>query len=178
MKNKNIILLFVTLLIIIFVIGFFAIKYAKNKKEIEAEEFIPQEEISEDQTRETIVTLYFLDKESNLSKPEARLVNVKELLNSPYNVLIELLLGGPKNEKLQAIIPENTQLLNSTIEGECLTLDFSKELLNYSKEKDKTKEILINSIVNTVTELNEVNKVKFLIEGQENEEFEGEYVRK
>ena len=111
-------------------------------------------------------------------KPEARLVNVKELIQSPYNVLIELLINGPKNDKLSSIIPENTKLLNSILEGECLTLDFSSELLNYNKDDSKEKENLINSIVNTVTELNEVNKVKILINGQTSEEFSEEYVRK
>lgn len=179
MKNKKIILLFVILLIIIFIVGFFSIKFVKNKKENEMQnEYVPEEEISDEQLRETIVSLYFPDKETNMLKPEARLVNVKELMQSPYNVLVELLISGPKNEKLQGIIPENTKLLNSSLEGECLTLDFSEELLNYDKENAKTKDNLINSIVNTVTELNEVNKVKILINGQTNEEFKDEYVRK
>lgn len=179
MKNKKIILLFVILLIIIFIVGFFAIKYVKNKKENEIQdEYVPEEEISEEQLRETIVSLYFPDKETNMLKPEARLVKVKELLQSPYNVLIELLIEGPKNDKLKSVIPENTKLLNSSLEGECLTLDFSSELLNYNKDDSKEKENLINSIVNTVTELNEVNKVKILINGQTNEEFRDEYVRK
>ena len=175
MKNKKIILVFVILLIIIFIVGFFSIKFVKNKKENEMQnEYVPEEEISEEQLRETIVSLYFPDKETNMLKPEARLVNIKELIQSPYNVLVELLINGPKNDKLKCIIPENTKLLNSSLEGECLTLDFSNELLNYSKEKEN----LINSIVNTVTELNEVNKVKILINGQTNEEFKDEYVRK
>lgn len=179
MKNKKIILLFVILLIIIFVVGFFSIKFVKNKKENEVQnEYIPEEEISDEQLRETIVSLYFPDKETNMLKPEARLVNVKELIQSPYNVLIELLINGPKNDKLSSIIPENTKLLNSTLEGECLILDFSSELLNYNKDDSKEKENLINSIVNTVTELNEVNKVKILINGQTSEEFSEEYVRK
>ena len=179
MKNKKIILIFLVLLIIIFVIGFFAIKYVKNKKAEEMQnEYIPEEEISDEQLRETIVSLYFPDKETNMLKPEARLVNVKELLQSPYNILIELLIEGPKNEKLKSVIPENTKLLNSSLDGECLILDFSSELLNYNKEDSKEKENLVNSIVNTVTELNEVNKVKILINGQINEEFKDEYVRK
>ena len=49
-------------------------------------------------------------------------------------------------------------------------------MLNIDKEKDKDN--LINSIVNTVTELTEVNRVKILIEGQTNEYFENEFVRK
>lgn len=176
MKNKKIILLFTILLIIIFVIGFFSIKMVKKNKENELKnEYIPQEEISEEQLRETIVSLYFPDKETNVLKPEARLVNVKELIQSPYNILIELLINGPKNDKLKSAIPENTKILNSSLEGECLTLDFSSELLNYNKDDSKEKENLIKSIVNTVTELNEVNKVKILINGQISDEFKDEY---
>ena len=59
-----------------------------------------------------------------------------------------------------------------------MTLDFSSELLNYNKEDSREKENLINSIVDTVTELNEVNKVKILINGHTNDEFKDEYVRK
>lgn len=172
MKNKKIILSFVILVIIIFVVGCFSIKLIRNKKENEMKnEYVPEEEISEEQLRETIVSLYFPDKETNMIKPEARLVSVKELMQSPYNILIELLINGPKNEKLKSIIPENTKLLNSSLDGECLILDFSSEFLNYNKEESKEKENLIKSIVNTVTELNEVNKVKFLINGQTNDEF-------
>ena len=179
MKNKKIILLFSVLLIIIFVVGFFAIKYVKeNKTNEEIREYIPEEEISEEQLRETIVSLYFPDVETNSVKPEARLVNVKQLIVSPYNTIIELVMEGPKNDKLRKIIPENTKLLNSSIEGECLTLDFSSELLNYDKSKNNEKELIIKCIVNSVTELNEVNKVKILINNQINEEFKEEYVRK
>ncbi len=179
MKNKKIIISFIVLVIAIFLIGYFAIKYAKNKKnQEEISEYTPQEEISEEQARETIVTLYFLDSESNTLKPEARLVNVKNVITSPYNTVIELLINGPKNKKLKKLIPENTQLLNTTLDGECLTVDFSNELLNYNKNNQNEKENMLKSIVNTLTELTEVNKVKILINGQINEEFKDEYVRK
>ena len=172
MKNKKVITSFIILVVIILLVGFFAIKYVKNKKQEEIqEEYIPEEEISEEQLRETIVSLYFPDKETDSLKPEARMVNVKELIQSPYNILIELLIAGPKNEKLKSVFPENTKLLNSSIEGDCLTLDFSSEILNYNKENVKTKENLSTSIKNTMTELTEVNKVKILINGQPNEEF-------
>ena len=179
MKNKKIIISFIVLLIIIFVIGYFAIKYVKEKKsQEEISEYTPQEEISEEQARETIVTLYFLDKESNTLKPEARLVNVKNIITSPYNTVIELLIEGPKNEKLKKLIPDNTQLLNTTLDGECLTVDFSNEFLNYNKNNQNEKDNMVKSIVNTLTELTEVNKVKILINGQSNEEFKDQYVRK
>ncbi|MEI3395621.1 MAG: GerMN domain-containing protein [Clostridia bacterium] len=179
MKNKKIIISFIVLVIAIFLIGYFSIRYVKEKKsKEEISEYTPQEEISEEQARETIVTLYFLDSESNTLKPEARLVSVKDVITSPYNTIIELLINGPKNEKLKKLIPDNTQLLNTSLEKECLTVDFSNELLNYNKNNQNEKENMVKSIVNTLTELTEVNKVKILINGQVNEEFKDEYVRK
>ena len=173
MKNKKILILFIISVILIVVIGYFAIKFVKQKKSNEIQnEYVPQEEISDEQSRETIVSLYFADKETGLLKPEARLVNVKDLIKSPYNTLVELLISGPKNDKLKVVIPENTKLLNASLDKECLTLDFSSEILNYNKDD------LIYSIVNTVTELNEVNKVKFLVNGQASSDFEEFYVRK
>lgn len=179
MKNKKILILFIISVILIVVIGYFAIKIVKQKKNNEIQsEYIPQEEISDDQSRETIVSLYFADKETGLLKPEARLVNVKDLIKSPYNILVELLISGPKNDKLKVVIPENTKLLNASLDKECLTLDFSSEILNYNKDDSMLKNNLIYSIVNTVTELNEVNKVKFLVNGQASSDFEEFYVRK
>ena len=66
-------------------------------------------------------------------------------------------------------------MLKTSIEGDCLTLDFSQEFLNYNKEDEKAKENLINSLVNTLTQLNEVNNIKILINGAENEEFNETY---
>ena len=57
-------------------------------------------------------------------------------------------------------------------------MDFSNELLNYNKNNQNEKENMVKSIVNTLTELTEVNKVKILINGQINEEFKEEFVRK
>lgn len=179
MKNKKIIISVIVLVIIIFIAGYFGIKTAKQKKaEKNNGEYVPEEEISEEQERETIATIYFLDKESNTLKPEARLVNVKNIIGSPYNTVVQLLIDGPKNDKLTKLIPDNTKLLNASLDGECVTLDFSEELLNYNKQNDSEKQNMINSIVNTVTELTEVNKVRFLITGQTNKEFSDEYVRK
>lgn len=173
MKNKKIIIIFSSLLIIILIGGFFSIKFVKNKKEKEniANEYTPQEEISEDQLRQTIVSLYFQSKESKELVPEARLIDIKEIINDPCDKLVQLLIDGPKNEKEERIIPENTKLNKSYMDDDCVFLDFSSEILNYNKTDDNGKNNLINSLVNTLTQLTEVNKVKILIDGSENEEF-------
>ncbi len=59
-----------------------------------------------------------------------------------------------------------------------LFLDFSKEILNYDKNKKDSKNLIIDSLVNTLTELTEVNGIKILIDGKENDEFSEQYKRK
>lgn len=173
MKNKKIIVIFSCLLIIIIIGGFFAINYVKNKKEEEniASEYTPQEEISDEQARQTIVSLYFQSKETKELVPEARLIDIKEIINDPCDKLVQLLIDGPKNEKEEGIIPDNTKLNKSYMDDDCVVLDFSNELLNYNKTVERGKNNLIKSLVNTLTQLTEVNKVKILIDGNENEEF-------
>ena len=180
MKNKKIGIIFLVVLIIILIGGYLGIQYVKNNEEKETivEEYIPQEEIAEEQVRQTIISLYFPSKDTNELNPEARLIDIKEIINNPYEKLIDLLIEGPKNDKNKKIIPENTKLNKNYLEGDCVVLDFSTEFLNYSKENEKEKENMINSIVNTLTELREINQVKILINGNENNEFNEIYSRK
>lgn len=180
MKNKRIIIVFIVIFVIVILGGYFAIKYVKNKKEEtnEIQEYIPEEEITDNQLRQTIVSLYFPAKEGKELVPEARLVDIKEIINNPYEKLINLLIEGPKNEKEEKIIPEGTKVLKTYMENDCVVLDFSDDFLNYDKNDEKTKNNLINSIVNTMTELTEVNKVKILINGNQNQEFNDIYTRK
>ncbi len=180
MKNKKIVIIFTVILILILLGGYFAIKYAKQKQEKEnkVDEYTPQEEISEEQLRQTIVSLYFPSKETKELIPEARLVDIKEIINDPYDKLVVLLIEGPKSEKEESVIPKETKLLKSYMEDDCVTLDFSQEFLNYDKTNEKTKENMVNSIVNTLTQLTEVNKVKILIEGNQNNEFNETYTKK
>ena len=103
MKNKKSFTIFGILLIIIIVGGYFGIKYAKGKKENQIQEYTPEQEITDSQARQTIVSLYFLDRETGELYPEARLVDIKELINLPYEKLINLLIEGPKNEKLKKL---------------------------------------------------------------------------
>lgn len=179
MKNKKIKIIFFVILMIILIGGYFGIQYVKNRKqETIVDEYTPQEEITEEQVRQTIVSLYFPAKETNELNPEARLIDIKEIINNPYEKLVNLLIEGPKNDKNEKIMPENTKINKTYLEEDCVVLDFSAEFLNYSKEDEKEKTNLINSIVNTLTELAEVNQVKILIDGNENNEFKEIYNRK
>jgi spore germination protein GerM len=61
------------------------------------------------------------------------------------------------------------------IENGCAIINFSNEFLNYENEENKLK--IINSIVNTLTNLKEINSIKILINGKENENLLDEYCK-
>ena len=174
--NKKIVIVFTILLIIILVGGYFIINYFKtHQEETIVEEYTPEEEITEEQNRQTIVSLYFLEKETNELAPEARLVDIKEIMNTPYDKLVNMLIEGPKNEKYTKLIPENTKLNQTYKEKDMVYLDFSSEFLNYIKENPTVKQNIIDSLVKTLTQLTEVNSIRILIDGEENADFNEVY---
>lgn len=175
MKHFKVILFFVIIFLIIAIGGYLIIDHLNNKKEMIVEEYIPEEEINDEQNRQTIVTLYFIDAQTNEIIPEARNMDVVNLIKTPYDKIINLLIEGPKSEKLKRIIPEGTILLGTSISSDCVTINLSKEFLNYDNDDSKAK--AINTIVKSLTELTEVNSVKIMIEGKENDNLKDTYVR-
>ena len=79
--------------------------------------------------------------------------------------LMQELLKGPRESALQRIIPEGTRLLGLRVEKGIAYVDLSQEITasNYGAE---TESILINSIVLTLTQLEEIEAVQILVEGK------------
>lgn len=169
LDKKRILIVGIAIILIILVIAvvYFFIKNKEEKNEIT--EYIPEEEISDEQMRQTMISLYF--KNENTLIPEARLIDVKELINNPYEKILNMLIDGPKNENLKNTIPEETKLNKIEKQGENLIIDFSEEfILNHTGGEDEEK-LTIQSIVKTLTELTEINGIKIKINGEENKEF-------
>lgn len=167
--SKKIIIIIV--LILILVIG--GILYFKwnNKEKETVLNYQPQEEISDEQLRQTIVSLYFQNKSTNELVPEGRLIDVKLLLNEPYKTLMQFLIDGPKNDKLERVIPEGTVIQKIELKKDILYIDLSKEFIENHQGGEQLESNTIYSIVNTMTGLTEVNGVKILIEGEADKEF-------
>lgn len=157
-------------------IGIFGYQKIRNNKTDPIQEYTPQEEVSEEQLRQTMVTLYYQNKETGKLMPEARLIDVKELAQNPYEKLVTLLMQNPKSDKLEKVIPNDTKLNKAEMQGDILILDFSQEFVLNQQEGKEKEENTIYSIVNTVTELTEVNSVKILINGEENKGYTDEAI--
>ena len=150
--------------------------YNKNT-EVVTNEIVPEEEISEEQMRQTIVSLYFFNETTQSLAPEGRLIDVKELLDNPYMKLMELLIQGPQNESLVATIPEGTKVNKAEVKGDILYLDLSKEFIDNHSGGEEQESRTIYSIVNTMTNLTEVDAVKILIDGEENKAFNDNLIK-
>ena len=143
--------------------------FMKGEEENEILEYTPEEEITDEQMRQTIVSLYF--KNENGLMPEARLMDVKELVDNPYEQILNMLIEGPKNENLQKTIPEGTKINKIEKQGEILILDFNQEFILNHIGGEQEEKLTLQSIIKTVTELTEINGVKIKINGEENREF-------
>ncbi len=174
MKNKKLIMYLIIIFLILIIILFGINIYKKNK--IKINQYIPEEEITNEQLRNTIITLYFGNNENNNIISETRKIDSKKLINNIYEELIKLLIEGPKNNNLIKLIPENTKINNIIISGDTLILDFSEEFIGEEIVGKIKEELIIKSIVYTVTELNEVNNVKILINGEDNKAFYDEEI--
>ena len=172
MKNKKILMYSGIILLILFILvmGILVIKNHKKEEKQIIEEYTPQEEITDEQLRETNITLYFYDDSIKDIATEIRQIDSKQLLEKPEKQLIEFLIEGPTDENLTKLIPDNTKLLNTEIKKDILYIDFSEEFINGNLGMEQEK-LIIDSILKTVSQLTEINGIKILINGQENQKF-------
>ena len=97
------------------------------------------------------------------------------LIKEPEKELINLLIKGPQGSNLKKLIPDGTVVHDVKIDKSCAIINVSNEFLNYENDENKLK--IINSIVNTLTNLKEINSVKFLINGEQNEKLPDIYTK-
>lgn len=112
-----------------------------------------------------IVSLYYAN--SNADKVVAEKREVEISIGTQIEKLVfEELQKEPKSEGLHAAIPKGTKLLSASTEGGILTLNLSREFVDNSPGGSAGELMTLYSIINTMTELPDINKVQFLIEGQ------------
>lgn len=145
--------------------------YDKNGDKIG---FMNASDIVLDAHGETAVTkyvkLYFSSPDGLNLVPETREIVISDKETAEQLVVKEL-LKGPSNDKTTKTIPVEAKILSvETKEGICL-VNFSQEFITKHSGGAAAEALTIYSVVNSLTELDGVDKVQFLIEGQKNESF-------
>lgn len=114
------------------------------------------------------VTLYFSDNEAMYLVGEKRDVTVNEG-DKPEAVVFRELIKGPQTDDLWDAIPEGTKLLSVNTKNELCTIDLSKEFVDNSPGGTTSEMMAVYSVVNSLTSLEGVKKVQFLIDGKKRE---------
>ena len=108
------------------------------------------------------VTLYFANEDNSALKKEKREVQVVE--GAILKACIFALIDGPETQGLRKTIPEGTTLRGISVKDKVATVDFSSEF----QQANGVAEIVARlSVVNTLTEINGIEKVHMHIDGED-----------
>lgn len=134
----------------------------------------PDEENKEDEvveeTKEKEVDLYFANSEYvemgdetlDHLKSEKRMINYQDMILE--EAVVRELLKGPEGETLTTGIPETVKVLEVTVMDNIAYVDFSSDGLTGASLQET---LTIEQIVESLTNLEGVDKVQFLIDGNE-----------
>ena len=121
------------------------------------------------------VVLYFGDEAKTKLIKEIRYVDIKEAKKGAEtlaSIMVKELIAGPKAKGLTAVIPEGASLRAPvTIEGRVATVDFTKEFVDNHPGGKELAELTVYSIVNSLTELKDIERVKIAINGKNTKNF-------
>ncbi|OFW32546.1 MAG: hypothetical protein A2074_00235 [Candidatus Aquicultor primus] len=111
------------------------------------------------------VKLYFVEEKAGTQFLVSETRSITEPESLPEAAVEELIKGTKKNNST-SLIPPETKVLSVQVEDKLATVDFSKEVLS-ANVGAAGEELGIAQIVNTLTELPDIEKVKLLVAGNE-----------
>lgn len=119
--------------------------------------------------------LYFANESGDgLITVNRELTHNADVSNVPMEKLVvEQLISGPANDKSYPTISPGTKLINSTVKDGVCYLTFDSTLI--TAVNNVTTELTIYSIVNSLVELSNINKVQIAIEGNKDGKFRDKY---
>lgn len=128
--------------------------------------------VEKDKVENMNVKVYYPD-ESGL-----RLVEVERQIevsrdSDKYAAAVESMMVPPKEQELTEIFPKRAKLLGVTVDNGVATVNFDGELPKHFVGGSAGETFLVGSVVNTLTNFNEVKSVKFLVDGKEIESLAG-----
>lgn len=128
---------------------------------------IGEQDFSGDDSREVIV--YYATRDAMYLDQERRTIKQDGL----YRNTVEELLKGPETSSLSPTIPEGVELLNLSLEGNVMYLDFNNALRDNHWGGSTGESLTIYSIVNTMVQFEGIDAVQLLIEGEKIETLVG-----
>lgn len=110
------------------------------------------------------INLYYNNEDNSEILVEERTVQMPRG-KTLSQVAVEELLKGPTKEGLKSNIPKGTRLLELKVDNKQATVNFSKEFARFPGVMAES--FVVISVVNTLADLPEIEKVLILVEGKE-----------
>ncbi len=109
------------------------------------------------------VTLYYPNAEATRLIADKRTVSLNG--QDKYTAAMNALLDGSNGKDQIRIIPEKTKLRGLKVENGTAQVNLSQDVVKDFVGGSTGEEMLVGSIVNTLTEFSEIKRVRILVEG-------------
>jgi len=113
-----------------------------------------------------IVTLYFPDDMVMWLHPEGRSIPVDRSVAEQYLFVVEALIRGPITESLSPAISPDTTLNHVRRMGNTVFVDFTPNFISNFAGGTTAEQMMIFSLVNTITGMSGVTSVQFSVDGE------------
>ena len=118
------------------------------------------------------VTVYYPDQAGMSLIPVQREITIADD-SQKYIGAVNCLLDTPAEEEVIKIFPKDAKIKSITLKGDTAIVDLDSGITKNFVGGSTGEEFLINSVVDTLTEFDEVKQVQFLIDGKEVETLAG-----
>lgn len=115
-------------------------------------------------TEKISIKVYYPDDNGMKLVAETRTIEATQA--GKYKAALESLLSGTKEKGVITIIPKKAKLKSVEVKNGVATVDFNEDLVKNFAGGSTGEEMLVGSIVNTLTEFPEVKAVQILLEGK------------
>lgn len=154
--------------------GITSVKVSADGVDILPDGYIRGDDINleSDYDSATGITLYFADTGKTKLVKEYRKININDTRPVEQYIITEL-LKGPENKDNAKLLSSDTGVLSvETTDGTCY-VNFKQDFINKNTSSQNTENLIIYSIVNSLTERDNIENVQFLIEGKKTDKFGG-----
>ena len=129
---------------------------------MKVEDFVESTGANNEFYQETVIKVYFADKKGKHLVESTLKVTYNGMI-STERLILNQLMKESFSSNIQSVIPKGTILNKVYVQDGVCYVDFSEEFMKI--KEGISPEVTIYSVVNSLTELSNVHKVQFLIDG-------------
>lgn len=132
---------------------------------------VQQDKEKNSQNEKLTVKVYYPDEQGMKLQAVKKTVKVGSV--DKYTATLKALLDGTKEKGLATIVPKQSKIKSVKVQGDTAYVDFDDNLIKKFIGGSTGEEMLVGSIVNTLTEFTEIKQVQILVEGKKIESLSG-----